>query len=197
MTSIAVKTAAVPAIVCSSAYRSNDGATRRHPSAIGPGFLRSAGTSLGVMRNKAYPLTSPTRFGRASSPVFDENRSILRSVTLKTFCRQRPAARSRATGENTQSARSTHHKAAIAEAAEISGYAFGSDCNEPPWRLSLTLASWSFQSHSQDRGGPGGRKPCLHQEQSQETALGPCRNVRRRHDRALPHGSARGRPAPK
>ena len=39
MTSIAVKTAAVPAIVCSSAYRSNDGGTRPHPSGIGPGLL--------------------------------------------------------------------------------------------------------------------------------------------------------------
>ena len=83
MASIAAKTAAVPAIVCSSDCRNSDGGTRVQPSGIGPGRFRSAGTSPGFIRNNACPNTSPASAGLAASSALDENPSHLRSVTLK------------------------------------------------------------------------------------------------------------------
>ena len=178
---------------------------RRHPSPA----LRNRPRLLAQCRHVArphpeqahIPSTSPARIGPAASPALDENRSILRSVTLKGL----PVAsawhsRSRSSGKSGNRRDLRTINATMAEAAEISGYAFGIDWNEPPWRLSLSLGSCYFQSHSQDRGGPGPRMPSSRPRGRSEPirrAIGPGRYVRRRHDRAFPDGEAGGRPAPK
>ncbi len=73
-----MKTAAVPAIVCSSELRNSDGGTRPHPSGTGPGLRRSAGTSPGDMRNRADPITCAgedrLRHTPRIAPSFDPSR---------------------------------------------------------------------------------------------------------------------------
>ncbi len=198
MTSIAVNTAAVPAIVCSSAYRSNDGGTRRHPSGTGPGFLRNAGTSLGVMRNRAFPMTSPARTGPASSPALDEIRSILRSVTVKNLPERsdRPSqSYLRGKIRKLRDLRTTSRQLRKQRRFRVMpSEAIGTNHLAPESIFSIML----FQSHSRHEDGrqeaeersKAVRRPCATSGSSTVLCLRSSvfRHVRRRHDRALPDG---------